>query len=120
MHEVARKGTAGAHGETLGHVVPVRVLVTVLAVLLALTIVTVAVTWVDLGPLNLVIALVIATIKGALVLLYFMHLRWDRPFHAVVLISALAFVMLFVGLSLLDSVQYQPDVIPGYAPAVEP
>jgi cytochrome c oxidase subunit 4 len=100
-------------------VVPLRLLVGVLAALLVLTVVTVAVTYVDLGPLNLVVALAIATVKATLVLLYFMHLRWDRPFNAVVLITSLALVALFVVFALIDSHEYQPDVIPGYAPQVQ-
>jgi len=113
-----------SHAETsdhaaVGHVVPLRTLVGVLLVLLALTVVTVAVTFVDLGRLNLVAALAIAVVKGALVLLYFMHLRWDRPFNAVVLIAALIFVVVFVGLAMLDTFNYQPDIIPGYAPQMQ-
>ena len=100
----------------VGHVVPVRTLAAVLAVLLVLTVATVAVTRVDLGGFNVAVALAIALVKASLVLLYFMHLRWDRPFHALVLIAALAFVVLFVGLTLLDSFAYQPEVMPGYAP----
>jgi cytochrome c oxidase subunit 4 len=108
--------TAERHGvhRGVGHVVPVRTLVAVLAVLLALTAATLAVTLVDLGPLNLVLALGIAVLKGTLVLLYFMHLRWDRPFNAVVLVSALAFFMIFVALSLMDAHNYQSEVITGY------
>jgi cytochrome c oxidase subunit 4 len=101
-----------------GHVVPLGLLFAVLAALLALTFATVAVTWLDLGRLNLGIALGIAVVKASLVLLYFMHLRWDRPFHAVVLVSSLLFVALFIGLSLLDSFEYQPQLIPGYSPAL--
>jgi len=102
-----------AHG-AVGHVVPIRTLVGVLCVLLVLTVGTVGVTKVDLGPLNLLLALAIAVVKGALVLLYFMHLRWDRPFNAVVLISALVFFMIFVGLALMDAHNYQSEMIPGY------
>lgn len=108
----------GSHAG-VGHVVPLRLLVGVLALLLLLTVATVAVTLVDLGSMNIVAALAIAVVKAALVLLYFMHLRWDRPFHALVIISALAFVMLFVALALLDSAQYQADLIPGYAPQIQ-
>jgi cytochrome c oxidase subunit 4 len=106
-----------AHAE-VGHVVSLRILFGVLAILLVLTLATVAVTWVDLGEFNLLIALAIAFVKGSLVLLYFMHLRWDRPFNAVVMISAIAFVMIFVGLALLDTFQYADDMIPGYAPQI--
>jgi cytochrome c oxidase subunit 4 len=93
-----------------------RILFGTLALLLALTFATVAITWIDLGRLNLVAALSIALIKASFVALYFMHLRWDRPFNAVVLITSLALVMLFVGMSLLDSLDYRPDLIPAYAP----
>lgn len=107
-----------AWGQT--HVVPLRTLLAVWAALVVLTVVTVAVTYVDLGPLNLAVALLIATVKASLVALYFMHLRWDRPFNALVLIGALAFVALFIGIALIDTTAYHPNLIPGYAPAVKP
>lgn len=103
----------------VGHVVPVRVLVGVLAALLALTVLTVGVTWVDLGNFNLWIAMSIATVKGSLVVLYFMHLRWDNRVNAIFFIGSLLFVTLFVGLSLMDTVEYQPELIPGHAPAID-
>lgn len=110
----------GSQHTHVGHIVPLSVLFTVLGVLLVLTFLTVAVTWADFGRLNLAIALFIAVVKGSLVLLYFMHLRWDRPFNALVMISALVFVGLFIGLSLMDSAQYQAETIPGYAPQMQP
>jgi len=105
-----------SHG--LGHALPLPVLATVFAALLVLTVVTVAVTWVDLGRWNLWIAMVIATVKGSLVALYFMHLRYDRPINGIVLLTALLFVLLFVGLALTDTLEYAPDMIPGYAPGI--
>jgi len=100
----------GAAHPAVGHVVPVSVLAGVLAVLLALTFITVAVTWFDLGAWNIWIALGIATIKAGLVALYFMHLRYDKPFNGVVLITSLAFVMLFIGFALLDTREYRPNI----------
>ena len=44
-------------------------------VLVALTITTVAVSYVDLGVFNGVVAITIATIKASLVMYFFMHLR---------------------------------------------
>jgi len=84
-----------------------------------LTVVTVAVTYVDLGPLNLWMALLIATVKASLVAVFFMHLRYDRPISAIVFVTSLFLVMLFVGIALMDTEQYSPERIPGYAPAVE-
>jgi len=52
----------------------------------------------------------IATVKASLVLLYFMHLRYDSPFNGFVFVVALAFVWLFLAFVMVDSVQYQPGI----------
>jgi cytochrome c oxidase subunit 4 len=101
---------AQAHDQHVGHIVPMRILIGVWLVLLMLTALTVAVVLVDLGKLNLWVAIGIATLKASLVLLYFMHLRYDSPFNAIIIITALMFVMLFVGFALMDSRAYQPDI----------
>jgi len=117
MSEMAEhKDGTGVGDAAVGHAVPFKVLAAVWGTLLALTLVTVAVAGLDLGSANLAIALTIAVIKGSLVLLYFMHMRYDRPMNAIVFIAALLFFMLFVSLALLDSRAYAPDLIPGYAP----
>ena len=101
--------SAAAH-EDSAHVVSFRVLLTVFIALLVLTYVTVAVRYINLGGLNIWIALGIATIKGALVVLYFMHLRYDSPFHSIVFVTALVFMFLFLGIVILDTIQYQPAI----------
>ena len=89
------------------HVVPGWLLLAVFAVLIFLTFVTVAVTWVDFGrTANVWVAIVIAAIKAGLVALYFMHLRWDSPFNSVILIAALFFVALLIGIIVLDTSEY--------------
>jgi cytochrome c oxidase subunit 4 len=98
---------------------PANVLLAVWGALVVLTVVTVAATWIDLGRLNLLLAMAIATVKASLVLLYFMHMRYDRPFNAVVFVAALLFVALFVGITLIDTSAYQPELIPGYAPGMQ-
>lgn len=116
------------HGHsTVGHVVPVQLLAAVLLVLLVLTWLTYAVTKVNLGFLNIWIALGIAVLKASLVALYFMHLRWDRPFNGIVLISSLVFLSLFIGISLMDKRTYEPDItlrrqadVKEYAPLLPP
>ena len=109
-----------AHSSDVGHVVPLKLLLGVLGALLVLTVVTVAVTWVDLGKqFGLIVAVAVATVKASLVLLFFMHLRWDRPFNAIVIVFSIVLVGLFIIFSLYDSAAYQPTVIPGYAPELE-
>jgi cytochrome c oxidase subunit 4 len=106
-------GHPHAHDEVMGHVMPVPLLLSILLVLLFLTFITVAVTWVDLGrQLNLVVALGIAVVKAALVCLYFMHLRYDNPFNGIALIASFLFVALFIGVTILDSGQYKPQISP--------
>jgi cytochrome c oxidase subunit 4 len=100
----------------VGHVLPFRVLAAVWLGLLVLTVITVVVAGFDIGNFNLGVAMAIATVKASLVLLYFMHMRYDRPMNAIVFVSALLFVALFVYIALLDTHAYAPDLIPGYAP----
>lgn len=106
-----------SHG--LAHIMPVKVLAGIWVALLVLTFVTVAVTWVEMGGLNLWVAMGIATLKAILVGLYFMHLRHERPFNVIVFLSAFLFVMLFVGIALTDTAAYKPEMIPGYAPGMQ-
>ncbi len=56
-------------------IAPVRVYVTVFLVLIALTMTTVAVSRIELGEYNFIVAITIAVIKAVLVILYFMHVK---------------------------------------------
>lgn len=101
----------GGHGEEIAHVMPVRLLLGVWAALMVLTIITVAVTSIDFGGrINLVIAMAIATVKAGLVVTYFMHLRWDRPFNTLVFLGSLLFVSLFISMTLFDKSEYEADI----------
>ncbi|MDR3765069.1 MAG: cytochrome C oxidase subunit IV family protein [Acidobacteriota bacterium] len=70
--------------------------------LLILTAVTVGVATLDLGPFNAVVALAIATTKALLVLLFFMELRYSSAMTKMVVVAALFFLCLLVGLTLSD------------------
>ena len=74
----------------------VRVYITVFVALMALTIVTVAVSYLDLSTgMAITLALFIATIKGSLVACYFMHLISEkRLIYAVLVITVVKFVAL--------------------------
>jgi cytochrome c oxidase subunit 4 len=102
------------HGHPhLGHVLPTKVLVGVFAGLLSLTVITVLAAQVDFGSrqLNLIIALLIASVKASMVILYFMHIRYDRLFHAVMIACGLLAAGLFVAFTLVDRGQYENTVI---------
>lgn len=70
--------------------------------LLILTIITVDVAYHDLGYWNIFIAMLIATIKASLVVLFFMHLKYDNKVNQVVFVSAFFFLAVFVGLTASD------------------
>jgi len=106
-------GHTDAHAEHAGaHAVPKRILLGVYGLLLMFTVITVAVSTLNLGPFNIWVALMVAVIKGGLVAMYFMHLRWDSPFNSIILVAAFFFVSLFIGLALLDSKSYQDIIKP--------
>jgi cytochrome c oxidase subunit 4 len=76
----------------------VRVYIVVFVALMALTVVTVAVSYLDLStPMAIAVALFIAVIKGSLVACYFMHLISEKKLIYVVLaITAFKFVALMI------------------------
>lgn len=94
------------HG--ISHVASIKVLLGTGGSLLVLTLVTVLATKVDFGAsINLGIAMAIAVVKATLVILFFMHLKYDKIFHTVIFVSAILAASLFVGFTLMDSGQYQ-------------
>jgi cytochrome c oxidase subunit IV len=98
------------HG--LAHTASLKVLLGTGGALLVLTILTVLATKVDFGTnLNLALAMFIAVVKATLVVLFFMHLKYDKGFHSVIFVAALLAAALFVGYILLDSNQYQATII---------
>jgi cytochrome c oxidase subunit 4 len=72
-------------------------------VLLILTIVTASVAFVNLGVFNPVVALLIATIKASLVILFFMHVKGaSEKLTGGVVAAAFFFLMILLVLSLAD------------------
>lgn len=103
-----------AHGHDdhgLAHTMPLPLLFGVLGALLALTVATVAVTSIDLGAQgNLIVAMIIATVKAALVCVFFMHLLWDKKFNALLFLTSVLLLILFLSLTTNDRGEYQHDV----------
>src|SRR4030095_6968308 len=77
------------------HVQPLKVSPATWGTLVVLTAITVGASYVNFGPANLIIAIVIATIKAAIVAALFMHLLHDHKFHALVLVSGALFLIIF-------------------------
>jgi len=111
-----------AFHESIGHVVPLRTLAGVFALLMVLTAITVMATWFDAGSpqVNVLIAVAIATVKAILVGLYFMHLRWDSPLNSAILIISLIFLGLLLIFVLWDSFNYAGNLMPTDAARISP
>jgi cytochrome c oxidase subunit 4 len=107
------------HDHGIAHVAPVKVLLGTWGALMVLTVITVLATKVDFGSsMNLALALAIAVVKATLVILFFMHLAYDKLFHSVMVGGGLLAAALFIAISLMDSGQYQENVI--WNPATPP
>ncbi len=90
-------------GAVHAHVSSVAFYVAVFLGLLTLTGLTVGQSYVDLGKLNIVIVVLIATMKASLVVAFFMHLRWDNKFNALIFISTIFFIGVFFAYTMNDT-----------------
>jgi len=82
--------------------VPYRTFILVWVALLALTIITVAVSRVHLGPLNIWAALGIASVKSSLVIFIFMHLKQESKLFKIGLLVLLVILAIFIGFTFFD------------------
>lgn len=100
------------HGSAdFAHPSPVRTLLATFFALILLTILTVVLASAfEMGRFEVWASLGIATVKATLVLLFFMHLLHDKPFNAMFFLSSVLFVVLFIGMLLMDTDQYKADV----------
>lgn len=101
------------HG--VAHVLPISTLLGVFFALLFLTWLTVSASmFIAARPqfhsFGVPIAMAIATVKALLVILYFMHLRYDKPLNNIIFFFCFAFFFLFISFTLIDSLQYQSSI----------
>jgi len=84
------------------HITPVKIYVGVWLTLIALTVTTALVSYVELGPWNIIVALVIAFTKATLVVLIFMHVKWSSPLTKLFVVGTLGWLALLLGITLSD------------------
>ena len=88
---------------TLEHKPGYRTYLLVYAALVILTVVTVTSAGMDIGRIAIVIVLAIAGTKSVLVLLYFMHLRYERRLLVKLLVPIVVVTLaIFIGLTYTD------------------
>jgi cytochrome c oxidase subunit IV len=85
------------------HISPTRTYIGVWIALMCLTVLTAGVSRIDLGPFNTVVALAIATCKGLLVVLFFMHVKYISVRTTwVVIVAGFFWLLILLMLSLTD------------------
>jgi cytochrome c oxidase subunit IV len=86
----------------MAHIIPRSTYYKVFAALMVLTVITVAVAFFDLGPLNTIVALAVAGSKATLVILYFMHVRYSRQLTWVIAVSGFFWLAILLAFTLSD------------------
>ena len=104
-------GDGHGDGHDFAHPMPVPMLLAVFFALTILTIITVGQASFDFGSYDVLIVMVIATIKATLVGAFFMHLSHDKPFNIIVFVGSFVFVGLFVIFTISDSQMTKKDFI---------
>jgi cytochrome c oxidase subunit 4 len=84
------------------HIISYSKLTAVWVALLALTVVTVAITRIDLGGYKVLGALVVACVKSALVIAFFMHMKYEGLLLRWLLFITLVTLAVFIGLTFFD------------------
>lgn len=97
------------------HVTPFNVYVKVAAALFALTFLTVGAHAIGehLQPFTAFIAFAIATVKALLVILFFMHLKYETKINRAIFISGFIFLAILISICFLDIYTrvFQPNVL---------
>jgi cytochrome c oxidase subunit IV len=102
------------------HIVSPKIYFTIFAALMAGTGITVWAAFQNFGPFNIVIALGIATIKATLVVLYFMHARYSPHRTQLVIVCAIFWLAIMLGLTLSDYNTRPHEMQPGEGRLVLP
>ena len=84
------------------HIVPYRTFFIILLILLVFTFISIGVTSINLGPVTVLVALLLATAKTILVLAYFMHLKFDEKIFRVLVIAVFAVIGVVIFITFLD------------------
>lgn len=85
------------HGQQAHHVTPFGIYVKAILALLCLTILTVAVAYVDLGHFNALVAMAIAATKASIVVLFFMGMKFESNLNRAAFLCAFIGLGIFIG-----------------------
>jgi len=84
------------------HIVPYYAYVVILVALLVLTFASIGITSIELGGLTVAAALLFAVVKTYLVLYYFMHLKYDKPYIGIMVGFVFLLFLVVIIITFLD------------------
>jgi cytochrome c oxidase subunit 4 len=90
------------HAEHAGHILPKRTYYIIFGILMLCTYLTVQIAFFDLGALNTIAALGIAVFKAALVVLFFMHVRYSTRLTWAVVAGSVFWLGILLVLTMSD------------------
>ncbi|MCU4173763.1 cytochrome C oxidase subunit IV family protein [Carboxylicivirga sp. N1Y90] len=84
------------------HIVPYKTYGIILSVLIVLTLISVAVTRIELASLTVFVAILLAAVKSSFVLIYFMHLKFDNKLLKALVAAVFILIALVMVVTFLD------------------
>ncbi len=102
------------------HIVSPKIYIVIFASLMLGTGITVWAAFQNFGKFNIVIALVIATIKATLVVLYFMHARYSPKRTQLVIVCSVFWLAIMLALTLSDYDTRSHETQPGVSRLEQP
>lgn len=84
------------------HIVPFKLYLIVLLALLVLTFSSIGITSIELGAYTVAGALLFAIVKSYLVLTYFMHLKYDKPYIRIMVAFVFSIFVMVLVFTFLD------------------
>jgi cytochrome c oxidase subunit IV len=95
------------------HIVSKKIYFTIFGALMVFTALTVMVAFIDLGAMNLPVAIAIAVVKATLVFLYFMHVKYGSRLVKIGIVAAIFTLMIMFSITLSDYMtRYWTSYIP--------
>ncbi|MBI5740300.1 MAG: cytochrome C oxidase subunit IV family protein [Nitrospirae bacterium] len=84
------------------HTIGFKTYIAIWFCLVVLTAITVTVSGLNMGRYGALASVLIASVKAALVLLFFMHLKYERPFLKLMLLVTICTIAVIIGLTFFD------------------
>lgn len=84
------------------HIVPYKTQIAVLIALLVLTAISVAVTQLEFGNMNTLVAMLLAGTKSFIVLAWFMHLKYEKKLFPIMVTAVVILFLLVLFVTFFD------------------